>query len=199
MCRFVREVRKLDGQEYPPNTLREMVILIQMFMHENSVNWKLLDDAEFQILRNVVDNTMKQRHAMGMGVCQSSKSISVQNENQMFRSRALGEENPIQFLRTVIYMIGLHCALRGGVEHNKLRRPNCEGQVKLERDSCGFQCMVYHEDPLQKTNQGGLTSKGNNKTVFVYPSTDVTRCPVRIFSKYLNLMLNTMRCKKLYL
>ena len=34
MSRFVREVRKLDGGKYPPNTVRELVIMVQMYLHE---------------------------------------------------------------------------------------------------------------------------------------------------------------------
>ena len=60
MCRFVREVKKLNGDEYPPNTLREIVIMIQMYLHENGVYWKLIDHPQFVELRNVLDNTMKE-------------------------------------------------------------------------------------------------------------------------------------------
>ena len=62
LCRFVHEVKKLDGTEYPLNTLREIVICIQMFLNEYNVFWKLFDHHKFIQLRNVVDNTMKERH-----------------------------------------------------------------------------------------------------------------------------------------
>ena len=199
LARFVREVRKLDGNEYPPNTVREIVIMIQMYLHENSLNWKLLDEDKFLGLRNVVDNTMKERHALGMGVKKSSEIITLDNERQMFRCGALGEDSPVQLLKTVIYMIGLHCALRGGVEHNKLRRPNCNGQVVVETDKRGVECLMYREDPLQKTNQGGLECKNSNKEVFVYPADEVHKCPVRLYKKYIKLLPETVRCKKLYL
>ena len=47
LVRFIREVKKLDESEYPPNTLKEIVIMIQMYLHENGVYWKLLDHPEF--------------------------------------------------------------------------------------------------------------------------------------------------------
>ena len=34
LCRFVLEIKKVDGCEYPPNTIREIVIMIQMHLHE---------------------------------------------------------------------------------------------------------------------------------------------------------------------
>ena len=94
LCRFVREVRKLNGTENPPNTIREIVVMIQMFLHQNGINWKLLEGDEFLSLRNVVDNTMKERHALGMGVKNSSEVISLAHEDKLFKSGVL--EIPMQ-------------------------------------------------------------------------------------------------------
>ena len=69
----------------------------------------------------------------------------------------------MQLLQTMIYMMGMHCALRGGAEHSKLHRPGCNSQFKIERDTHGVEMLVYREDPLQKTNQGGLMSKCKSK------------------------------------
>ena len=57
---FVREVRKLDGSNFPPNTIRKFVIMIKMYLHERNVFWKLLDEVAFVCLHNVMDNTMKE-------------------------------------------------------------------------------------------------------------------------------------------
>ena len=78
-------------------------------------------------------------------------------------------------------MIGLHCALRGGTKHNKLRRPGFDCQLKIDRDECGVKLLVFTEDPLQKTNQGGLASHNTNKIVYIYPSADMHRCPLYYF------------------
>ena len=199
MSRFIREIKKINGEEYPPNTIRELVIMIQMYLHEAGVYWRLLENPEFVNLRNIVDNTMKERHAMGLGVRNSAEVISLEHKNSMFESGVLGEDTPVKLLRTVIYMIGLHCALRGGLEHSTLRRPGCDSQFSISVDNRGKQCLIYKEDPLQKTNQGGLENKGRNKTVHVYAATDKTLCPVRIFKKYIGLLPESLKCKKLYL
>ena len=111
LLRFIREVKKLDGTEYPPNTVRELIIMIQMYLHENSIYWKLLDNSAFASLRNVVDNTMKERHGMGLGVHRSSDVISLSHEESTFNQGILGDESAFQLLRTMVYMMGLHCAL----------------------------------------------------------------------------------------
>ena len=77
MSRFIREVKKVDGSEFPPNTLREIVIMVQLYLQENAINWKLLDGENFSVLKNVLDNTMKERTAQGLGIRKSSSTISL--------------------------------------------------------------------------------------------------------------------------
>ena len=120
LSRFVGEVKKIDGSDYPPNTVRELVIMIQMYLHENCVFRKLLDQVKFLILRNVVDNTMKEYHSAGLGVRRSSDIITLDHENKLFNKCVLGSSSAEQLLKTIIYMVGLHCALRGGLERSKL-------------------------------------------------------------------------------
>ena len=60
---------------------------------------------------------MRERHCEGLGVHHSSDIFILNHENNMFSQGVLGEESSIQLLRTVIYVIGMHCALWGGVEH----------------------------------------------------------------------------------
>ena len=188
LSQFVREIKKLDNSDYPPNTLREIVIMLQMHLHQKDVFWKLLDHAEFITLRNVLDNTMRERTAMVLGVKVSSDIISLSNENKLFETGQLGDSNPQQLLNIVIYMVGLHFALREGVEHQQLRRPGFRSQIEFGNDMRGVFRMVYKEDPLQKTIQGGIGCKNERKVVFVYPSADPRRCPVRLVRKYMNLL-----------
>ena len=63
----------------------------------------------------------------------------------------------------------------------------------------GQEILVYREDPLQKTNQGGLDSKPHNKIVKVFPSSNMCRCPVRLFGKYIGLLPSGKSRGKLYL
>ena len=195
---FVREVKKIDGSDYPPNTVRELVLMIQMFSHEKGVFWKLLDDVQFAGLCDVVDNTMKECHAAGLGVRKSSDIISLENEEKLFNKGLLGDESPMQLLKTMIYMMGMHCALRGGVEHSNLRWPGCSSQFNIERDMCGVEMLVYREDPLQKTNQG-LVSKAKRKIVYIYGASNVRHCPIAILKKYCRLLPDSKTCRKLYL
>ena len=37
LIRFVTEIKKLDGNKYPPQTVGQIVIMIQMYLHENGL------------------------------------------------------------------------------------------------------------------------------------------------------------------
>ena len=67
-------------------------------------------------MRNVLDNTIKGRTFYGLGIRQSSSVISISHEDNMFHRKVSGKSDQEQLLRTIIYMLGLHLALRGGVK-----------------------------------------------------------------------------------
>ena len=79
LSRFIGEVKEYDGCDYPPNTIREIIIMIQMYLQKNSILWKLLDHPDFNTLKKVVDNTMKERTALGLGVRKSCDIISLES------------------------------------------------------------------------------------------------------------------------
>ena len=77
----------------------------------------------------------------------------------MWSSRVLGEHSPSQLGDTVMFLLGINLALRGGDEQKRLRRPGFSPQITVSKDADGVKCLIYKEDPKPKTNQGGLSSK----------------------------------------
>ena len=66
--------------------------------------------------------------------------------------------------------------------------PDKVSQLQLKLNSKGQKCLVYTEDTVTKANDGGLTNmKCERKIVWVYPSKDINRCPVRLVEKYMKL------------
>ena len=62
---------------------------IQMYFHENSVFWKLLDQPQFLTSYNVVDNIIKEYHSAGLGVCRSSDIITLDSEDKLYNKDVL--------------------------------------------------------------------------------------------------------------
>ena len=103
MKRFITEIRKLDGTDFPAKTLYQIVICVQFHLKSMGLVWKLLDDKEFTELKFTLDNTMKQRVTNGIGInVKKADIISVVEEDILWESGILGSENPEQLLQTVL-------------------------------------------------------------------------------------------------
>ena len=66
--------------------------------------------------------------------------------------------------------------------------PNKKSQLSFELNEKGVKCLVFREDTCTKTNDGGLNQmRKERKIVWIYPSKNLNRCPVRLVEKYLGL------------
>ena len=102
----------------------------------------------------------------------------------------------------MLFLIGINVYLRAIEEHYSLRRemPNESYQISFEYNSIGVKCMVYREDAVSKTHDRGLTDmRKERKIVWVYPSDNSNRCPVRLTQKYLSLCPDYMKKPNFYL
>ena len=61
VCRFISEVKKLDGCDFPPRTLKDIVLGIQFHLEMKGFTWHLIDDDQFSTIRYTLDNLMKKR------------------------------------------------------------------------------------------------------------------------------------------
>ena len=187
MCAFIPEVTKVNGQDYPGKTLYEIVLSIQTFLNENKVFWKVIDDLEFFEICTVLDNVMKERALQNLGtVVKQAQCIPLDFENQLWEKGVLGEQTPDQLRDTILFLVDLVD------EHYELQRNSIDkpSQFSFERAENGKRCLVYREDSVTKTNDGGLNSiKKQRKVVWVFPNDDnIVRCPVRLVDKYVSLL-----------
>ena len=193
LCKFIPEVTKVrDGSDYPDKTLYEMIVCIQKFLNENSIPWRILEDPEFIEVRTVLDNVMKERALCNIGVVRrQAEVITPDHEEKLWIDGVLGEQTPTQLRETVLFLLGINLGLRAVDEHYNLRRDSKDrgSQLSFERDSEGVRCLVYREDTVTKTNDGGLKNlKKERKVVWVYPSSNPVHCPVRFVDKYVSLL-----------
>ena len=115
----------------------------------------------------------------------------MEHESKLWERNILGEDTPDKLRNTVLYLIGVNCALRAGDEHYTLRRPGgCIGsQFSFETNDDGVRYVVYREDFVTKTNKGGMKDmKKECKVVWIKPNSNSFRCPVCIIEKYMSLL-----------
>ena len=164
LCIFIAEVTKVNGDDYRGTTLYQLTVSIQKFLNENDINWKLVDGPQFKQLRVVLDNIMKEGALQNIGMVKKQAQL--------------------------LFLVGINCGLRAGDEHHDLRRdaPGKPSQFSFQRSENGDRCVVYTEDTVTNTNDGGLKHmRKDHKVVWVHPSKDIRKCPVCLIDKYMSL------------
>ena len=119
---FLIEIWKQNGNEYPQETLYEIVLSIQYYMCMNSRDIKLLDYPGLVKMRNTLDNWMKQLSKKGV-VCEhaQAKPITVDQENFMWNTGLLGDDTLEKLVNTLLYLISVHFTLQACDKHKSLK------------------------------------------------------------------------------
>ena len=122
LCRFITEVKKIDGHEFPGKTLYHLVVCIQFHLECLRFAFKIINDLAFKDLKVTLDNTMKARVSQGIGLSVKQAQVIMATMRILLWSLGfLGTSHLEQLLNTVIFCIGKGFALRAGKEHRALR------------------------------------------------------------------------------
>ena len=155
---FILEVRKQNGSEYPPNTLHHLVCGIMRYLRQNGrPEIDFFKDASFADFRASLDAEMKRLQSNGIGSKRKqAEPLTLEEEEELWNKKILGDHNPHALLNTMIFMMGLYFALRSGDEHCQLRHSPC--QIQLIEKPGERPYLLYTED-RSKNNPGGLKGR----------------------------------------
>ena len=133
---------------------------------------------------------MKERARQGIGVdVNQANLITQEQENYLWQQCFLGSEYAELLRDTLVWVLGVNFALRAGQEHRNLRLRN--SQLSLQCGELGREFLQCTED-ISTTNNGGLSHlRIKRKVVRAYKNlTNVERCPVELYKKYLSRVPN---------
>ena len=124
MSRFVQEVKRKDGNPYPPSTLVRLVSGIQQYLRENgraAVSFFDEKDATYDILRKSVDAKMKTLAKEGIGCrIKQAQPITPEMEHLLWQNNTLGRLTGESLTNTVFWYSCKMFSLRAADEHRKL-------------------------------------------------------------------------------
>ena len=161
--RFLCEVQTKNGDVYLPQTLKQIVVSLQKFLDMEGRVEKFLSDVKYKTIQNTLDALMKERNKAGMSLNKKQAAVITKDmEDIMWITGVLGDKNPKQLVDTLLYVLGLHLALRGRDEHRRLRHQPAQITVKTADDGRKF--LEYWKD-VSKTHGGGLHSGGQRQKV----------------------------------
>ena len=122
LCRFVLEIRRRDGERYPPASLYQLCCgLLRHLRAAGRAEVNIFEQAEFHMFRTTLDSEMKHLSSTGQYIYKrQAEPIIVEDESLLWELGLLGTTSPTVLLHTLVYMVGLYFALRSGSEHRRL-------------------------------------------------------------------------------
>ena len=134
LCYFIAEVTKSKGDGlYPGATVYQVVVAIQKYLHLNKIPWKIIEGPEFEDIKTVLDNVIKECTAQNIGVKKrQAQFIPYEFESEMWSKGVLGEDCPDRLRDTVLFLIGTHCTLQASDEYYYLHHDTPPRKVPIE-------------------------------------------------------------------
>ena len=187
LIHFLPEIRKRNGDKYPPRTQKELVAGIQhYFNYSLDQNFSIFVDKEFKETREILDVCMKKSAAEGFTKpVKRAAAITLEDEEKMWKTGVFGTSNPRQLLDTLIYHFGLNFALRACQEHRELVFGD-NSQISLETDSDGFERLCYVERISKNNSCGTKDRRKELKVTYLYQNENKSRCIVSAYKLYLH-------------
>ena len=96
LSHFILEVRKRNGDEFPPNSLHHIVCGIQCYLRMNGQPAiDFFNDPAFALFKMNLDAEMKRLQKKGLGSKKrQAEPISIEEEERLWNSCLLGSNNP---------------------------------------------------------------------------------------------------------
>ena len=172
--RFFAEIRKEDGSEYEPDSLRTMLSALDRYFREEGYPHRILKDKEFEAARKVLNGYAIELREKGMGKRKRrADAITEEEEEMMWSKGVLGGNNPRNLNDTVFYLLSLHYGTRGCQEHHQVYIE----ELKIVKNTNGDTEYIEWVEGQTKTRRGGLTKSDRRVTQRVFADGS-DRCPV---------------------
>lgn len=186
MQNFLIELRRPNGDMYPPATIKGFVTCIQ-FKLQNffNKNWSFLTDAGFIRTHQCIDAAMKLSAKEGFHVApKRARTISLDEEEQLWTEGKFGMSNPKQLVETLLYHLGLHLSLRACGEHRDLVYGE-RSQLQLVSDVNG-EFLLYTERMSKNAQVGVRKAHVEPKITRIYPHGNKERCVIEMYKRYIS-------------
>ena len=181
LCNFIFEVRKKNGEEFPPKTLHHLISGIQRYARMNERNIDVFNDAKFSEMRVCLDSEMKRLQKSGLGSkTRKAEPLTIEEEELLWSKGLLGGGSPQALVDSMLVMNCLYFALRSGSKHRQLHADPC--QITLHEQSNN---RPYIED-ISKNRSGGLKGRKLKPKIVQHHSNtkNLDRCFVELFKLY---------------
>ena len=103
---FYATVRKKDGEDYEPDSLRVMVTAIDRYLTEKEYKHSIIRDKEFKSSEQVLEGKARLLRQQGKGKrANKSRSLTTTEENELWEKKKLGKGSPQVLVQTVWWLL----------------------------------------------------------------------------------------------
>ena len=179
---FLLSVRKKDGDEFEPVTLRSFFSSINRHLITNGYKFSIMTDIQFRQCRDILAAKSKQLKSMGKGnKPKAADEISDENIDTMYEKQVLGLSTP----RSITYSMWLICTLQFGMRTGKETYDLCWGDIELKQDDDGSEYIVYTQERQTKTRTGSNPRdvRRTKPRAYAVPE-EPDRDPVALYKKF---------------
>ena len=187
--RFIMEIKRQDGKDYPPNTLTQIVSGLQRYLtvvcQRPNINF-FKEGTQFSDFRQCMDTRMKELIGQGIGLkTNSSDPVTVEDEIQFWEAGVFNFETAVGMSNAVFYYNGKLFGFRGFTEHI-----NCQAdQFEILFDASKELHYIKFTPGVRKNAQGGLKGRNvGNDPIIHYEQKDRKYSILDLYKKYLSLI-----------
>lgn len=192
LSKFIFGVRKKNGSEYEPTSLRGFLSSIQRYLNKQNYGFTIFTDAEFKTTMATLKAKQMDLKAKGFGnKPMTSDGLTDEEIEKLYASKCLGIESPQAVINTLWLNSTIHFGLRGGKEQREL----CWGDVKLKQTPDGKEYLEYSVERQTKTRTGSdpRDTRKIKPRMYSAPDLPAERDPVRVYKFYASKRPESMK------
>ena len=127
-------MRKKNGEEYEPSSLRAYIQSIDRHLRKNNYGFSVLNDKEFHEVQDILKKKQKQLKSIGKGNRPNAADpLSDEDIDTFYSRKVLGIHSPRALLNT----LWMNNCTFFGMKPGKEQRDLCWGDLQLKTDSEG--------------------------------------------------------------
>lgn len=182
--KFYVEVRKQDGSEYEPDSLKVMQAALERYLSTRKYPYSIINSREFASSRAVLDAKAKHLRMNGYGKRQNrAQPYNSAEEESFWSSGLLGDHSGVALTNANFKNLSEHFGFRGRQDHYDAYVQDFEvACIQVEGGEMA-KCVRFNENPT-KTRTGGLTVKHRKTPQEMWATDGGPRDPVRLFEEF---------------
>ena len=183
ISKFLLAVRKKNGEEYEPTTLRGFISSVERYLKKHRYCESVVTGQSFARTRGTLRSKQKQLKRDGKGNKPfEAASLTKEEIEMLYSSGAFGCNSPQALINTLWYNNCLHFGLRGWKEQRDLKW----GDVLLKKDTEGKEYHEYNTERQTKTRTGEnpMNRRSIKPRMFENLSAGPERNPVFLYKLY---------------